>query len=278
MSNTTTKKAVKKALIGAAVLAASPIAKAAGGGLAQGGKSQLGVNHLSLEAYPGRNAIMCISDEHIATMTGSNETPNMISIAVDPWKATIELVFEVRDIMAHDVAHTLFLVVNSQIMPEGSPALPTDKSINELRLVMAGIEILAMYEIPAQKMLAQDETRLGMANPAPHSTLRFSVNLGTGVLTRYMDGNEKTYVQAALIPSVQFAEERWDNMILSELNTVGFVKDKCPETDPDTGAPTDYVQVAVDSGGTMTVSDKAGNVTKTMMTGSMSMGATVITK
>jgi hypothetical protein len=244
MSNSNlTRKAVKKALMGAAILATTPVlAKGAGAGQgdAAGGKSQLGVNHLSLDQEPGRNATICASPESVSSKTGSNLTPNDLNIAVDPFEnAYIDVIFHVRDLLAHGQDHLLFLAYSSQTTPEGSPNIPTPKSKNELRLNMSQAEILAVFQVPAQTMLTQAPTRLGMANPAPHSTVTFKVNLDTSVLPRFMDNDEKAYLQAGLIPAAEYDEllnnNKADNMILSELDTIGFVKTKCPDNNASMG-------------------------------------------
>ncbi len=276
MSNTTTKKAIKKALIGATVLASAPAFAKTGGGSTEG-KSQLGVNHLSLELTPGRGVTACASDAQVATKNGSNFTPNDLILAVNPFASTfIEVGFHVRDILASKDDHVLLLVYSPTTSP--SPQIPTPRSENKLQLDVSALEILAIYNLPKQAMLSQPATRLGAANPAPHSEVSFSVNLDTSTLPVFMQNNEKAFLQAALLTKSAFEAGQYDRMILSELDTIGFVEMTCPTADPVTGAPTDYAQVAVDSAGTMTVSDKTGHVTKTTVTGSMSMGATVITK
>ncbi|HAI68562.1 MAG TPA: hypothetical protein DCM38_03890 [Gammaproteobacteria bacterium] len=276
MSNTTTKKAIKKALIGATVLASAPAFAKTGGGSTEG-KSQLGVNHLSLDLTPGRGVTACASDAQVATKTGSNLTPNDLILAVDPFASTyIEVGFHVRDIIASKDDHVLLLVYSPTTSP--SPQIPTPKSENKLQLDVSALEILAIYNLPKQAMLSQPSTRLGAANPAPHSEVSFSVNLDTSTLPVFMQDNEKAHLQAALLTKSAFEAGQYDRMILSELDTIAFVKMTCPTANPDTNEPTEYAEVAVDDAGTMTVSDKKGNVTKTTMTGSMSMGATVITK
>jgi len=288
MSNTTTKKAIKKALIGATVLASAPVFAASKGGGSTEGKSQLGVNHLSLDMTPGRGVTACASDAQVATKTGSNLTPNELILAVNPFATSfIEVGFHVRDILASKDDHVLLLVYSPTTSP--SPQIPTPKSENKLQLDVSALEILAMYNLPKQAMLAQAPTRLGAANPAPHSEVSFYVNLDTATLPVFMQNKEKAFLQAALLTKSAFEAGQYDRMILSELDTIGFVEMTCPAADPDTGEPTDYAEVKVldepeevngeeKPAGTMVVSDKTGHVTKTTMTGSMSMGATVITK
>jgi hypothetical protein len=287
MSNTTTKKAIKKALIGATVLASAPAFAKTGGGSTEG-KSQLGVNHLSLDITPGRGVTACASDAQVATKTGSNLTPNNLLLAVNPFQTSyIQVGFHVRDILASKQDNILFLIYSPTKSP--SPQIPTPQSENKLQLDISAMEILAIYDLPKQVMLAQPATRLGAANPAPHAEVSFYVNLDTSVLPTFMRDKEKAYLQAALVKKSDFEAGVYDMAILSELDTIGFAEMDCPTADPDTGAPTEYAKVEVldepevvngeeKPAGTMVVSDKTGHVTKTTMTGSMSMGATVITK
>jgi hypothetical protein len=262
-----TKKMVKKALIGATVLATSPVWAKGGGGGDAVGKASLGVTHLSLDESPGQNATVCSTVSE--GKNGSNLTPNDIDIAVDPFKGTIELVFTVRDLLASNTEYMLILAYSPQLTPEGSPEIPTPKSLHDLRLSMAGLELLAIYQVPKQDMLYQDSTRLGRANPAPHSAFTFTVNLDTGVLPVFMNDKEKAYVQAALLSKEDYDAGRFDAMILSELDSIGFVEYQCPEGNYSAG---------MDDGGTMTVTDTSGNTTKTTVTASAEAGATTVTK
>lgn len=269
MSNSTlTKKAVKKALMGAAILATSPAWAKGDGGVTEGGKNQLGVNHLSLDEIPGRNTILCRSPESVETKSGSNITPNEITVAVNPFdNSYFEIVFHVRDILAHDTDHILFLVYSPKMSP--TPQIPTPSSINKLKLDLSALEILAVYQIPQQNMLAQDPTRIGRANPAPHSEVSFGVNLDTEILPTFMRNNEKAYLQAALLSAKDFGSQKFDNMILSEMDTIEFKEMECPEQNASMGMSDE---------GTLTVTDSGGDVLKTTVTASSEASATTITK
>lgn len=276
------KKAfAKKALTGAVLLATSPAwGKGQGGGNAVG-KSQLGVNHLSMEIVPGAYCTVCADMPAINGKTGSNIMPNTMSVAVDPFQTRyIELIFQVRDILAQGQDHVLFLLYSPQKSP--SPQIPTPRSLNGLELDMSAMEILAIYNIPAQQMMAQPQTRLGQANPAPHSTASFSVNLDTAILPTFMDNEEKAYLQAVLMKKEDFDIQKYSESILSRLYTLGFVQMTCPENnasisvgvDPETGTSEDAAGEQVDPG-TMTVTDTDGNVTKVTATASAEASATV---
>jgi hypothetical protein len=281
MSNVNKKAFAKKALTGAVLLATSPAwGKGTGGGDAVG-KSQLGVNHLSMEIAPGAYCTVCADKPALDGKTGSNIMPNTMSVTVDPFATRyIELVFQVRDILAQDQDHVLFLLYSPQKSP--TPQIPTPKSLYGLELDLSAMEILAIYEICAQKMVSQPKTRLGQANPAPHSTVSFSVNLDTSILPTFMDGNEKVFLQAALVKKEDFDIQKYDNAILSDLDTLSFVPMTCPENhasvsidvSPETGTDEDLAGEPVDPG-TMTVTDTDGKVTKTTMTASAEASATV---
>ena len=281
MSNVNKKAFAKKALTGAVLLATSPAwGKGTGGGDTVG-KNQLGVTHLSMEIAPGAYASVCADQDALNGKTGSNIMPNTMSVTVDPFATRyIELVFQVRDILAQGQDNVLFLLYSPQKSP--TPQIPTPKSLYGLELDMSAMEILAIYNIPAQKMVSQPKTRLGQANPAPHSTASFSVNLDTSILPTFMDGNEKAYLQAALLKKEDFDIQKYDNSILSGLDTLSFVPMTCPENNasisvdvsPETGTDEDSAGEAVDPG-TMTVTDTDGNVTKTTMTASAEANATV---
>lgn len=259
------KKVVKKIAIGATLLATSPVwAKDDGGGLTTGGKSQLGVNHLSLEETPGQNAIVCASDENSNSKTGTNIVPNDITIAVDPFaNAFIELQFTVRDVLAQDKDHVLILVYSPKTSP--SPEIPTPRSINKLGLNLSALEILAIYQIPSQTMLPQGSTRLGAASPQPHSAVTFSVNLDTGVLPTYIRNNEKVYFQAALLSQENFDAGNFPEMILSEMDTLAFEQISCPDG---------YGSAGVDNDGTLMITDDSGEVGKTTETVSTEASST----
>ena len=260
MSEFNKKTIAKRALAGAALLAAAPAWAKTGGGASEGGKSQIGVNHLSLDVAPGYACAVCAEKQDVeAGKTNSNITPNNLSIAVDPFESSyIELVFTVRDVLAKSDDHVLFLVYSPQTSP--SPQMPTPKSLNKLGLDMSAMEILAIYNIPAQQMVAASPTRLGAANPAPHSAVSFSVNLDTGILPTFMEGNEKAYLQAAFMTKANFDAGRYDTLILSEMDTLSFVKMECPENN----ASISVKGGSGDDSGTMTVTDYEGDTVKSV--------------
>jgi hypothetical protein len=194
------------------------------------------------------------------TKAGGNLTPNTFDVAINPFVSSIEVVFTVRDILAHDEDLIVFLAYAPKT--SASPQLSTPRSVNELKLDLSALEILAMYHIPAQGMLKQQSTRFGAANPAPGSALSFRVNLNTSTLPKFLQDQEKAYIQAASIPKADFEAGRFDTMILSELDTVGFV-DQCPENE---------TLMAMDNRGTLTSTSLDGSTTKTVESGDGSGG------
>ncbi|MDM8562392.1 hypothetical protein QUF54_03470 [Candidatus Marithioploca araucensis] len=217
---------------------------------------------------PGSNVVTCADEDAIKEGTGKLGIPNNMTIAVDPFMSSyIELVFTVRGIPAQNKDHILFLVYSPQTSP--SPQIPTPKSPNKLALDLNAMEILAIYNIPAQQMIAASPTRLGTASPAPRTAISFHVNLDTGILPTFIQDENRAYLQAALMTKANYDAGKYDTMFLSELDTLRFVANECPP---------DHASIGVDEEGIMTVTDFAGNTTKTVYTTTNEAGAVHVGK
>lgn len=227
MGSQVDKKTIQKALVGATMLATSPAwAKGSGAGTSEGGKNQLGVNHLSLDQFPARNATVCADETANTVKGGTNATPNDLTLAVDPFTDNfISVEFVVRDVVAHNQDYILYLVYSPTLSP--SPQIPTPKSTNKLGLDTSALEIISVIDIPAQKLLAQGSTRLGAADPRPHSAVSFNFNFDTSTLPGFIRDNSKVYFQAALLSKRNFNAGNFSEMILSEVDTIGFVANNC---------------------------------------------------
>jgi hypothetical protein len=283
MSNLNKKAFAKKALTGAVLLATSPAwgkGQGHGGGYFVG-EAGLGITHLSLEIAPGAYCSVCADKPAFDERTGSDIMPNTMTVPVDPFQTRfIELIFQVRYILAQGQDHVLFLLYSPQKSP--SPQMPTPKSLCKLELDLSALEILTIYNIPAQNMIAQPKTRFAQANPAPRTSISFSVNLDTSILPTFMDSNEKLYFQAALLKKEDFDAGQDSEAIMSCLDTLSFVKMTCPERyagihvgiDPETGTTEDSAGNPVDPG-TKTITDFDGNTTKVTATASAEASAPV---
>jgi hypothetical protein len=117
--------------------------------------------------------------------------------------------------------------------------MPTPQSINKLGVDLTALEIVAVMDIPAQRLLAQGSTRLGAADPRPHSAVSFSFNFDTSTLSRFIRENSKVYFQAALLSKSNFNAGRFSEMILSEVDTIGFVANNCAAGSNSIGAGDD---------------------------------------
>jgi hypothetical protein len=221
------KKTIQNAVASTFLIATSPAwAKGSGAGTSEGGKNQLGVNHLSLDQFPGRNATVCADEAANTGKGGTNVTPNDLTIAVDPFKDNfISVEFVVRDVVAHNQDYILYLVYSPILSP--TPQIPTPKSTNKLGLDRSALEIISVIDIPAQKLLPQGSTRLGAADPRPHSAVSFNFNFDTSTLPGFIRDNSKVYFQAALISKRNFNAGNFSEMILSEVDTIGFVQNNC---------------------------------------------------
>ncbi|WP_069472698.1 hypothetical protein [Candidatus Marithrix sp. Canyon 246] len=227
MGSQNKKKTIQNTVAGGLLIATAPVfAKSGGAGATEGGKNQLGVNHLSLEQFPGRNATVCADETANTGKGGTNVTPNDLTIAVDPFEGNfISVEFVVRDVVAHNQDYILYLVYSPILSP--TPQIPTPKSTNKLGLDRSALEIVSILDIPAQKLLPQGPTRLGAADPRPHSAVSFNFNFDTSTLPGFIRDNEKVYFQAALISKRNFNAGNFSEMILSEVDTIGFVANNC---------------------------------------------------
>jgi hypothetical protein len=236
---------LKKPLLGAALLKTAPVLMGKGGSVEECGKNKLGVNHLILEEAPGYNAIICTPKEAetVSTCESAQWMPSDLILAVDPFESPyIEIVFSVHEILANDKDRVLLLLYSQKLM--SSPEIVTPKSINKFQLDINMLEVLGIYDIPAQSMFSQASTRIGIANPASHSIVSFSVNLDANILPVYMENRESIYLQAALLPRSDFDAGNFEqNMILSEVDVISFVPMECPEERQDLTESADTVTI-----------------------------------
>jgi hypothetical protein len=232
MSNSTlTKKAVKKALMGA-TLVASPVVFGkgpTGEGSAVGSKDQPGVNYLTLDEMPGRNVRVCADKEDANSKSGTNIMPNNMTVVINPFEnAYVEIIFTVSEIVANDKAHVLFLVYSPKLSP--SPQIPTSTSKIKLKLDLSALEIIGVYNVPALPLLPQMSTRIGAANPAPTSQVKFKVNLDTATVPAMMRaGNNVIHLQAGLLLEEKYNQGDFSSMILSEVDRITFAEECAPE-------------------------------------------------
>ncbi len=223
----------KKKFLGAALLATTSTVKAAGTGqgVSEGGKSQLGVNHLTLEELPSENIKICLPEGMSKTAENGNFhfMPNSISVVIPPFESnTVKLGFVVSHMISHQDDHVLILIYSQKKTLE--PQILTPKSLNKLGLDLDSMKIVGLYNIPALNMEPQAKTPIGLANPAPRSKIEFDVNLDTASIPNIMsDGVNEIYLQAALLKKSDFTSGTFDMMILSEVDTIRFEQNECPE-------------------------------------------------
>jgi len=226
---------LKKPLLGAALLKTATVLMGKSnerGCRSEVGKNQLGINDLILEETPGNGAIICTPKETETAPTSelaSQWMPSDLIVVVDPFETSfVEIVFSIREMFPHDEDHVLLLVYSQKFMP--SPEILTPKSRNQFQLDINTLEVLGIYDIPAQRLFKLPSTRIGSAVPRYCSIVSFGVNLDTSVLPTMMAKRESIYLQAALLPRSDFEAGNFEqNMILSEVDVISFVKNECPE-------------------------------------------------
>ncbi|RKZ37620.1 MAG: hypothetical protein DRQ49_15655 [Gammaproteobacteria bacterium] len=223
----------KKALMGAALLASAPTVKAAGtgGGSTEGSKSQRGINHLTLEEAPLENITVCVPGKSMAGLTGDFQyLPDRVAVVINPFETNfVKLTFVVSHMTSMSYERILLLAYSQDLSP--SPQIPTPKSINKLGLNLTNAEIVGTYNVSSFGMDAQESTRIGAGNPAPRVKWEFDINLDTTEIPTMMNsGTDTIYMQAALLRKSDFEASKYDGMILSEVDTIQFVPNECPDT------------------------------------------------
>jgi len=185
---------------------------------ADSGKDSLGINYLILDENMVEKKVLCSSSI-------DSENRGATTVAVDPDSTLIKSVFTVSDIHSEDQDHILFLAYSTEIA--SSPQIPTDMSKIKLGIDVTRAEIAAIYNIPAQLMLPQMETRIGKADSVLTSKVNFRVNLNTMLLADLIrNGRPTIYLQAALMRKVDFDSGVFANMILSGVDKITFIKGK----------------------------------------------------
>ena len=206
----------KKTLIGAALLATAPTVKAgdnsktsSGSGLSEGGKSQRGVNHLTLEEAPGflrkdetetldrlnRQIKICVPSSTVSKTGEYHFLPDSIVVAVDPFETNvIRMTFLVSHIVAGNQDRVLVLGYSEKRTP--TPPFPTPFSKKKLELDIDTFQMLGLYNVPALPQTGQGETPIGQASAEPRAKIEFDVKLSPQKISSMMNTtNDTIYVQ-----------------------------------------------------------------------------------
>jgi hypothetical protein len=217
--------------VAAATLLTGTTVKASDGlGVSEGSTRQLGVNALSLNQIPLENTAICVNENSRASKTANlQDLTNEVSIVIPPFdNVTAKVRFLISEVHPDKQDRTLLLAYSKKLLP--SPQLPTPISMNKLLLDGSYLDILGQYYIPATQLLSLEETSIGLANPSPKLNFGIDISLDTAKIAQLFSlGTEAIYMQAALIPSDDLDQGKFDNLILSEVDTVYFAKDKCLE-------------------------------------------------
>jgi hypothetical protein len=240
---------LKKPLLGVALMKTASAALAFENGKVEDGcgKSSLVISDLRLDEMPGKNATICIHPQKQEFKEkeclpenhfyGNQFLSNEFTVLISPFESSeVEIFFMVSEVIAakNDKDHLLLLAYSQKLTP--SPDIPTPKSLNKLQLDINTLEVLGLYDVPAIPLLDQPATRIGRANLLSYSNMRIKVDLDTETVATMMVKDRDTihrstiYLQAALLPRSDFDSGVFNNMILSEVDTIHFVKDeKCPK-------------------------------------------------
>lgn len=216
----------------------------------------VGVDYLNLDLLPTANATICAKVNGGSKEASQSLLSDSFMIKVDTSQSRQATVaFIVSDMVSSDEDYMMFLVYSTRTSP--SPQLLT-RGTKKLQIDLATNEILGVYSIPAQRLQAQTNTRVGLANPAPTSKVTVYVNLESSKLDEMLRiGNTKLYIQAALLAKSKFQAGNFEDMILSEMDTIELVANNCPSTTT-TIAATSTGTLSKSSSSTTTISTSGG--------------------
>jgi hypothetical protein len=218
-------KTLKTSVLSVTALAASSAWGKSGFGVNDG--PRLGEDFLTLDELPIQNATLCLPADDPSKQFGGLSADNP-SIVVDSSKGkTVKVSFIVSEMNATDEDRLLFLVYGTKTTP--SPQILTTDKGPELGVALSDLEILGYYQIPALGVAAQDSTKVGRADPFPTNKMTVNINFDQSKIDEMLRlGKETIYVQAALIRLTDWQAGLWENMILSEMDSLTFVANECP--------------------------------------------------
>jgi hypothetical protein len=223
---------LKNTLISATLLATAPTVKGYCGietESSETSKSQRRINHLTLEEVPLENLTLCVPGKTTTALTGDFRfLPNKLSVVIEPLVENVKLAFIVSQITACDKKRKLILIYSTQLASP-SPQILTPKSINKLELDLEFSEIMGIYNIPEFGL--ETQPKISMITGEQTSNIKWAFNIpldNLEILKMMRSGYDRIYVQAALLESEAYESGKFDQMILSEVDTIHFVLNKCP--------------------------------------------------
>ena len=190
------------------------------------GKSQVGIDHLTLDEFPKQNVTVC-STEGASSIGGI--LPDQLTIAVDPFSsASMKLSFSVGDVLSTSLPKDYVLALAVSKLKSSSPAIVTPKSSIDLGIDLSDLEILGLYSIPQAKQKQQEMTRFGQGIPSGRIKFSFDVNLHTDKIVDLIRGDQNSvYVQALIVSEDAFKAGDFSTAILSEVDHLKFIKNNC---------------------------------------------------
>jgi len=219
------QKTLKASALSITALAASSVWGKTPSGTTPG--KGLGIDYLALDEVPTKHVTVCESSKNKdKEFTGLFS--DQLWIAVDSSdRKTHRLSFVVSEMVATDEDRILFLVYSPRTSP--SPYYPTTEYGPELGLEMTEYEVLGMYNIPALLRGQSPENKVGLAVSTPTSKMTVHFNFDASKIDNMIRNSKETiHVQAALIRVSDLEAEKFENMILSEVDTLTFVANECP--------------------------------------------------
>jgi hypothetical protein len=209
--------------------ALSVTALAASSALGKTPTGRIGLDALTLEEVPTQTVTVCAHARHPENEDKfSGMMSNTLSIAVDSSKRRqVKMSFVISEMRDTTEDRVLYLVYSTRKSP--SPQILTTDLGPGLGIDIFEMEPLGIYHVSARLENPQPVTRVGQALPFSTSKMTVDVNFDTSKIDDLIrNGKETIYVQAALIRASDLEAGLFENMILSEMDTLTFVPNECP--------------------------------------------------
>ncbi len=225
MTNKQKKTSLKMSVLGITTLAVSSVWGKTPTGFPTGGG--VGIDYLTLDEMPIEHVKMCMTDTPFANGT---LLPSNITIAIDSETAPsiFKMGFTISDMIDTEEERTLYLISGTRTSP--SPEIKTHPGGPALGIAVSELDILGIYRIPKVISTPQPESNVGQALPFAASKMTVNVNFDEHKIAKLMSNNKANiYVQAGLIRTSDLELGIFENMIMSEMDTISLVSNKCPE-------------------------------------------------
>lgn len=184
--------------------------------------SQFSAAAICLDELQTDNTQICttISTKNKCTM------PNELTLAINSKLPASKIKFAISQIPADGKDYKLFLLVERTDLLTSLLKLKKPETINTFEDHLWKLKkiLITKLDIPATRLLPNARTRIAVTPAIANLTKIVSFDFDTATLLK----QNKLSIQAALITATDFKAAKWDKMKFSEIDTLQFLTESCP--------------------------------------------------